>query len=226
MNEGEEPMADAGRAPNALRLQILATEHWSLLATRSMTWNEMFARTGMYLTVLSGVTVALALMAQAAGFGATFRLFALLLLPVVLLLGLGTQIRLGDARGEDVWLVVGMNRLRHAYLELAPDLAPYFITSPYDDPVGIMRTYGPEAQVTPARLLSGTPILVGIINAVVAGVLVTFVADALGTSSTLRIGIGAIGGVVYMVALALVPVRQIARIRREWQPRFPSPPAE
>jgi hypothetical protein len=30
--------------PAALRLQILSTEHWSLLATRSQTWNESFAR--------------------------------------------------------------------------------------------------------------------------------------------------------------------------------------
>ncbi len=27
-----------------LQVQILATEHWSLLATRTLTWNEMFAR--------------------------------------------------------------------------------------------------------------------------------------------------------------------------------------
>lgn len=38
---------------DAMRLQILATEHWSLLATRSMTWNEMFTRASMFLTVLS-----------------------------------------------------------------------------------------------------------------------------------------------------------------------------
>jgi hypothetical protein len=43
-----------GSPPHA---QFLATEHWSLLATRSMTWNEIFSRTGTYLTVLSATVI-------------------------------------------------------------------------------------------------------------------------------------------------------------------------
>ena len=72
---------------DAVRAQILATEHWSLLATRSMTWNEIFSRASMFFTVLSAAVVALALVAQATAFGSGFRLFALLVLPVVLLVG-------------------------------------------------------------------------------------------------------------------------------------------
>jgi len=33
--------------------QILATEHWSLLATRSLIWNEALSRATVFLTVLS-----------------------------------------------------------------------------------------------------------------------------------------------------------------------------
>ena len=40
------------------RAQLLSTEHWSLLATRSMSWNEAFSRTGMFLSTLSAATVA------------------------------------------------------------------------------------------------------------------------------------------------------------------------
>jgi hypothetical protein len=110
---------------NAPHAQFLATEHWSLLATRSMTWNEIFSRTGTYLTVLSATVIALSLVANAVGFGQDFRTFALLVLPVVLLVGVGTYFRLVEADIEDAWLVIGMNRLRHAYLELAPALEPY-----------------------------------------------------------------------------------------------------
>jgi hypothetical protein len=46
-------------------MQILATGHWGLLATRSMIWNEIFMRAGMFLTTLSASIVALALVAQA-----------------------------------------------------------------------------------------------------------------------------------------------------------------
>jgi hypothetical protein len=54
---------------DALRLQVLATEHWSLLATRTMLWNESFSRTGMFLTVVSASVVGLALVGQAEDFG-------------------------------------------------------------------------------------------------------------------------------------------------------------
>ena len=48
---------------------ILATEHWSLLGTRSLIWNEAMSRTTVFLTVLSASIVALALLADATGFG-------------------------------------------------------------------------------------------------------------------------------------------------------------
>src|SRR5437870_8755880 len=65
----------------AMRLQILSTEHWSLLASRSLAWNESFSRAGMYLTTLSGAIVALGLVGGATGFGQSFTLFALVILP-------------------------------------------------------------------------------------------------------------------------------------------------
>src|SRR5262245_56306167 len=124
----QPPLADrsgSGRSvTDAVRAQILATEHWSLLATRSMTWNEVFSRASMFITVLSAAVVALALVAQATAFGPGFRLFALFVLPVVLVVGVATLLRLGDANTDDFGLVLGMNRLRHAYLELAPELEP------------------------------------------------------------------------------------------------------
>jgi hypothetical protein len=109
-------------APVAVRLQILSTEHWSLLATRSLTWNESFSRSSMFLSALSGAVVALALVAQASAFGEAFVVFSLVLLPVVFFIGFGTYVRLVQANLEDARWVSGMNRLRHAYLEIAPEL--------------------------------------------------------------------------------------------------------
>ena len=210
-------------ASDTVRVQILTNEHLNLLYTRGMTWNEMFARAGMYLTVLSAATVALALVAQASGFGDRFHLFALLVLPVVLLLGLGTQIRLGDARGEDVWLVVGMNRLRHAYLEMAPELEPYFVTAHHDDLAGVGLTYGPCSRMTPARVLASSPTLVGLINAAVAGLLVAFIVEALGGSPPAYVSAGVLTGLTYVGACAVLLARHNHRNEREWRPRFPGP---
>lgn len=142
------PISDRSGVTDSVRAQILATEHWSLLATRSMTWSEIFTRAGMYITLLSASVVALALVAQATGFGAQFRLFALLILPVVLLMGLASFARLCDASIDDVGLLVAMNRLRHAYLELAPELEPYFTTGQHDDIAGIMQSMGFSAVVS------------------------------------------------------------------------------
>ena len=50
-------------------IQILATEHWSLLATRTLSWNESFSRTSMLLATLSATVIAIALAAQVADFG-------------------------------------------------------------------------------------------------------------------------------------------------------------
>ncbi len=87
------------------RVQLLTTEHWSLLATRNLSWNESFARAGMFLTLLTGAVVALALVAQATDFGSAFMIFALLLLPVVFFVGSSTYVRLNEINDEDlVWV--------------------------------------------------------------------------------------------------------------------------
>jgi len=61
----------------AAKLQILATEHWSLLATRSLTYTEGLSRVTIFLAILSGAVIALALVAQADRFGSTFIAIAI-----------------------------------------------------------------------------------------------------------------------------------------------------
>jgi hypothetical protein len=93
-------LSDRSGVTDAGRAQLLATEHNSLLATRSMTWAEIFSRASMFITVLSAVVVAP--VAQAAGFWSSFRPFALLALPITLLVGMSTSKRLSDANIEDL----------------------------------------------------------------------------------------------------------------------------
>jgi dolichol kinase len=208
-----------GITPHA---QFLATEHWSLLATRSMTWNEIFSRTGTYLTVLSATVIALSLVANATGFGHDFRTFALLILPVVLLIGLGTYFRLVEADIEDAWLVIGMNRLRHAYLELAPELEPYFVASHHDDGPGLLQTYAFRSRVGMSHWLSGSPVIVGIIDAVVTGVLAAVVCQAVGAGVVLRSIAGVLAAVATAVLLGSMAYRKVHQVSRDYRARFPS----
>lgn len=215
------PLSDRSGVTDAVRAQILATEHWSLLATRGMTWNEVFSRAGMFITVLSAAVVALALVAQATAFGPGFRLFALLVLPIVLLVGLATLIRLTDANREDFGLVVGMNRLRHAYLELAPELEPYFVTEHHDDEGSIMASYGFGAHLRLSRVLAGTPNLVGAINVAVAGVFAALVAVTLGVPDTIAVALGIVTGLAMATGLGILAWRSISSRHAAHRPRFP-----
>ncbi len=214
------PLSDRSGVTDSVRAQLLATEHWSLLATRSMTWNEVFSRASMFVTVLSAAVVALALVAQATAFGPGFRLFALLVLPIVLLVGLATVIRLGDANAEDFWLMSGMNRLRHAYLELAPELEPYFVTGHYDDEASIMASYGLNARLRLTSVLAGTPNIVAAINVVVVGVLAALVADVLGASDAADVVIGVLAALVAAAGHVLLAIHSITSTRRAYHPRF------
>ena len=226
------PLAASGIAEGAelspsARLQILTTEHWSLLATRSMTWNEAFSRAQMFLSALSGGIVALALASQAMGFGSGFIVFALLLLPVLLFLGLATYARLVEINKEDNLWVAGMNILRRAYMDAAPELERYFISGAYDDEASIMRTFG--ATPGSGAFVHGfvtTPGMLAVVDAVLASVLAGTVAIALKFDTALVLGIGVI---VFLVSIALLVAYQFRAVVipwREYKPRFPAPPKE
>ena len=204
----------------AVRVQILATEHWSLLATRNITYGAIYSRANIFLTVVSAAVVALALAADATEFGDRFYVFALLVLPIAFFIGVGTYIRLVDARIEDFWLLSGLNRLRHAYLEIAPELEPNFVTGHHDDPQGVYETYGPRTQMRLYRLLASTHMVVGVIDGALAGVIVGLLAATLGAGPALSIVTGAVVTSVSIVFLAHTSRRFIDSGRRSLDSRF------
>jgi hypothetical protein len=218
---GVPPVPGVRDSPDALRAQVLATEHWSLLATRSAVWHEIFSRTGTFLTVLSATVVALSLVVQATGFDENFRTVALLVLPLVLFVGVGTFIRLVEADIEDAWLVVGMNRLRHAYVELVPEIEPYLVTGHHDDEAGLLQTYSFRRRVGVSHLIAGSPVVVGVINALISGVLAAIVCDALGGPPWLRVMLGLLVALGGGAALVTVFIRKVRRFLRRFRPRFP-----
>lgn len=209
-------------APVAQRLQILTTEHWSLLSTRSLSWNEAFSRAAMFLSVLSGAVVALALVAQATAFGDGFVTFALLILPVVLFVGVVSFARLVAINREDVGWVAGMNMLRHAYLEVAPELREYLISGSNDDEEGIMATYG----ATPgpgsfAHEFVTTPGMLAVINGVIAGIIAGIVALRIGWMSAVAVALGVAVALITCSLLAIHQYRGVVKPRGRRQARFP-----
>jgi hypothetical protein len=234
MNLGETPSSHvppAGQAPGASnKLQILATEHWSLLATRSLTYTESFGRVSMFLAILSGGVIALALVAQADHFGPTFIAIAIFVLAVVLFTGIATISRLMQLNGDDYRWVIAMNRIRHAYLELHPELEPHFTASPYDDLPGALQTLG--IDVTVARGLGSAlhvfqtlPGMLSVIVAAIAGAIGALIAVAFGAQP---IGVTVAGAAAFVVAIVLLGYwgrRSVRRFDPGLAPRFPSPKA-
>jgi len=225
-SDAREPTAAAADSPfdDPRAMQILSTEHWSLLATRSLSWNESFSRAGLFLSIVSATAVALALVGQATAFGEQFVAFALVMLPVDLFVGLATFTRLDEVNNEDAIWVAGMNRIRHAYMEIRPGLAPYFITGTTDDPAGLERTFGvhrPGSIV--AHWVVTMPGMVAVIDGVLAGLIVglgvnTMTGMAMGAS----VAAGAIVGVVVPVVLALRSKSSFGWLLQAYRPMFPS----
>jgi hypothetical protein len=211
-----------GATPAALQVQILATEHWSLLATRSQTWNESFARAQMFLSVLAASVIALALVAEASSFGSGFTTFALILLPVVLFLGLTTYIRLVAINHDETRWVLGMNRIRAAYLELAPELERWFITSHHDDEKGAAATAGWMTFPTLFGYVT-TPAAVGMVDAVIAGVITFLATRALGLQAPAAAALGVLIAVVLNLALTAYSRWAYRRWRDLYPPVSPTP---
>lgn len=214
-----------GSGPHTL--QILTTEHWSLLAARSLETTEAMSRASIFIAALSGAVVALALVAQATDFGAGFVAFALVLLPVVYFLGLTTVARLGQINLEDARWMQGMNRIRHAYLELSPELEPYFVTSPYDDQAGLLQSLIGDTSSSPViQPFLAIPGVIAVVNSVVAGATVGIAGLGLGLGTASCLVLGGIGLVASVVAFSVWSRRQLLRWSRQIRPLFPTPQHE
>ena len=205
-------------------LQILTTEHWSLLAARSLAYTESMSRASMFIAALSGAVVALALVAQGTDFGSPFVAFALVLLPVVYFLGVVTIVRLSQVNRENRLWVQGMNRIRNAYLQLAPELEPYFVTSRYDDEAGVLTSSLAAPRPLPRlQLFISVPGLVAVIDSVVAGAAAGIAGLGLDLGTAGALGLGGCFFLLSMTFFAAWVRGQIGRVSTGIDPLFPTP---
>ena len=180
---------------------FLSTEHWSLLGTRSMTWSEIMSRINILLTLAGAGLVVLALVSQSSGFGTPFWVMAIGLDATVLVLGTLTGIRVAVASQEDAQMVLGMNRIRAAYLRLAPELEEYLTSGATDDETGLMRTYTLGAgRPTFVHVIGSTNFFLGTVNSILAGVLGTLVTHQSGGPVSLTWSLGIVAGLAYFAA--------------------------
>jgi hypothetical protein len=205
---------------------ILATEHWSLLSARSLIWNEAMSRATVFLTVLSASIIALALLADATGFGSQTRTLALVLLPMVFLVGIATYARLVQINTEEFQLVLAMNRLRHGYLQLEPSLGRYFTTGHHDDERGLIATYmldGPSRRWLLVHFLVNTPMIVATVDAALAAAVVVLLLQVGDAPRAAEVAGGIVAFVVVWGVLLRLQLHTLRPLRGK-RARFPTPP--
>jgi hypothetical protein len=213
---------NGGSAPPSVRAQLLATEHWSLLATRSTAQSEILSRITTFLMLVSASIVSLALIGQVTRFDRRFITFALVLLGMVVLVGTLTQIRVGNANIEDLAHVIGMNRLRAAYVELDPGIERYFVASTHDDDNGLWQTYNHLEDPKPVlQPLASSGMFIAFVNAALTGVFAALVAVALDAPGSLVGTVAAACGLSFLSLSIIQGIRRWQHIQQRYVALFP-----
>jgi hypothetical protein len=206
-------------------LQALTTEHFTLQGARSVVISEINSRATIYLSAVSSAVVALAFVTSLSSDKNLIRGFALVLLPLLTFMGFVTKERLGQLSLADFTYQRAINRIRHAYVDAAPEAAKYLTLSIYDDVPGVAQTavyrQGRRMDVLTAALM------IGVVNYVIVGLIGGLIFEwATGASAFSSILVGIVVGWV----VALIDFR-IGRARwkeiiHTLEVRFPSPPAD
>jgi hypothetical protein len=201
---------------------IMTTEHLNLQTGRAMTIAEANGRSSLFVGAVSSGLVALAFVGQISRLGTAFFVFSLVVSPTLLLMGLITFERVLQAGSVDLIYASGLNRIRHLYLEYAPQMQPYFILSTHDDREGIV---GQEAMHTSWwQVFFNTAGMIAVINSVLVG---SFV-GLLFAVFTLPLWVSTSMGVVtFLVSVALhqrYQWRQLLHQERNLPVLFPSQP--
>lgn len=158
------------RVPDATPqlLSMLTTEHFALQGARGSAIADSSGRAALFLTSISSTLLALSLLSTATGLGHLFVALALAAALPLVYLGLVTFVHVLDSGLEDALYARGINRIRHYYLERAPELRPYFIQSDRDDMAGTLSNVG-VSRAGERQALFTTAGLVGTINSVLLG---------------------------------------------------------
>jgi hypothetical protein len=184
-------------------LSVVTTEHFTLQGARATAISDANGRTGFFLATLSAVVVALAFVAQlSGGLGDAFLLFAAILLPLLLFIGLATFERLLQLAIENIHCVVAINRLRHYYLEIAPELSAHITLSPFDDMAGVLASVGSvRRRLRPWDLVISNAGLIGVVDALLAGIVAGLATWAVTKDMAVIAAVAIVVGVVVLVLL-------------------------
>ena len=206
-------------------LTILTTEHHTLQMVRTANIADATGRAGHLLTTISASMIALGFVAQVVPPRVLLTLMVVIFTGLFLI-GLATLFRAVELVIEDVQAGLGINRIRHVYVDLEPSTRDVFVRQLHDDTAGVEADAGQTGWRKARRpRLIGTALtvagFVNLVNGLVAGTIAGAAAGLLNASLTWSIVIGALVSVVVIsafgVALGRIGRRGVAPIAT----RFP-----
>src|SRR3989440_4359846 len=220
MMEEQERFANQQQQPQVLK--IMTTEHYNLQAARSVATSEATSRSNLFISTVSTTLVALALIGQISRLGTAFFVFALLLFPSLFFLGLVSLARAIQTTNEDIICLRGINRIRHLYVEVVPQVQDYFILSTHDDPLIYMqamnfRHAGWQIFLTAAGMIA---VIDSILGGIFLGLLVS---QLFGLALVLCLTVGFLAFLLLLAGLFRFLWTRFWRAQRQIKTLFPSP---
>ena len=213
-------------------LQVLMAEHASVVSARSLAYNEAFTRAGMFLQALGMSFVGLSLLGAALGFSQEVLFIAMIVVAFDVLIGIATFRRVADTGREDLMAMQAMNRIRQGYVRVAPGSTPFITAGTYDDVPSVMGSYGFDEASTSTTIgnvaygISTSLGLVGMVLAVVSGVLASLILLAVGGSTPVAVVAGIVTTVVVFAALVRWALGAASAHQAAVTVRFPAPGVE
>jgi hypothetical protein len=175
MEQQHEPQGGLELSPQLVT--IMTTEHYTPQSAQGQEVSDVNGRTSLYIGAVSGALIALAFVGQISRVGTAFFVFSLVLFPSLVFMGVVTFERVTQSTYAVITYARGVNRIRHLYLEYAPQLRPYFILSAHDDTESVTGSLGITSSRWQIFLI--TPGMIAVINSVLvgtfAGLLLSFV---------------------------------------------------
>jgi hypothetical protein len=205
-------------------VSIITTEHYNLQTGRSMTISEANGRASLFVGAVSSGLIALTFVGQISHLGTAFFVFCLVVIPTLVFMVLITFERMLQAGSADFLFARGVNRIRHLYLEYAPQLQPYFMLSAHDDRGETLRNE--EMSTSWVQVFFNMAGMIAVINSVLIG---SFVGLLLAVFS-LPLWVCTSAGVVAFLVSVVIHQRyqwgQWMRQERNLPILFPSQPGE
>ena len=156
--------------PTSQLVTMMTTEHYTLQSAQAQEVADINGRSTLFIGAVSSTLIALAFVGQISHLGTAFFVFSLVLFPSLFFMGLVTFEWILQATNTIIIYERGINRIRHLYLEYAPQMQPYFILSSHDDAGSVLGAVG--IRRSPWQVLFAPPGMIAVINSVLVGVFV------------------------------------------------------